>query len=140
MTARRETIITEVLARLNIVPGVALVLRQPNAQPSTSTTLTLDDRGQRLIESGAIHNIYALQLVIGGFIAGQNAAVAINELYAGTVRALFADGAQLGGIAMLVTEGDLAIDTAAIDQKNTTFFELPIDIQFTARTHDPALN
>jgi hypothetical protein len=142
MTARRETIILEVLERLESVPGVALVLRQPNAQPSTSNTLTLDDRGQRLIEAGAIHNIYALSLVIGGYLAGQGApaAAAVNEFYAATVRALMADGAQLGGIAMLVTEGDLQIDTAATDQKFTTFFELAIDIQFTARTHDPALN
>ncbi|OYZ15635.1 MAG: hypothetical protein B7Y35_06085 [Sphingomonadales bacterium 28-64-96] len=142
MTARRETVIAEVLNRLETVPNVALVLRQPNAQPSTSHALTLDDRGQRVIEAGAIHNVYALQLVISGYVQGAGAAgaAALNEFYAATVRVLMADGAQLGGIAREVTEGDLQIDSAAIDQKFTHIFELAIDITFTARTHDPALN
>jgi hypothetical protein len=142
MTARRETLILEVLARLATVPGVALVVRQPNAQPSTSHTLTLDDRGQQMIEAGAIHNRYVMTLVIGGFITGANgaaSAAAINQFYAATIRVLFADGAQLGGAAELVTEGDLQIDTASTDQKFTTFFELALQVQFIARTHDPAL-
>jgi hypothetical protein len=141
MTARREQIILEVLARLAAVPAAALVLRQPNAQPTTSYTLTLDDRGQRLVEAGAIHNRFDMTLVIGGYVSGQGAtaAAAVNEFYAETARALFADGMQLGGIAELVTEGDLSIDAASVDQDFTTFFELLITVQFIARTHDPAL-
>jgi hypothetical protein len=141
MTARREAIIVEVLNRLAAVPGVALVLRQPNAQPTTSYTITLDDRGQRVAEAGAVHNRFDLTLIIGGYVSGRGAApaAAVNEFYAGTIRTLFADGIQLGGLAEVVTEGDLAIDTASIDQDFTTFFELALTIQFIARTHDPAL-
>lgn len=141
MTARRETIILEVIERLETVAGVSRVVRQPNAQPTTSHTITLDDTGQRLVETGAIHSRFIMRLVVGGTItgAGATAASAINEFYAATVRALFADGAQLGGLAELVTAGDLQIDTAAVDQKFTTVFELQLDVQFITRTHDPAL-
>lgn len=141
MTARRETIILEVITRLETVAGVSRVVRQPNAQPTTSHTITLDDTGQRLVETGAIHSRFIMRLVVGGTItgAGATAAAAINEFYAATVRALFADGAQLGGLAELVTAGDLQIDTAAVDQKFTTVFELQLDVQFITRTHDPAL-
>jgi hypothetical protein len=141
MTARREILIGEVMARLASVPGDPLVLRQPNAQPSTYPALTIDDRGQRRITAGAIHNIYAITLVIGGYVAGQGAAgaAALNALYAATIRALFADGAQLGGLADVITEGDLTIEGAALDRQFTTFFELILDVQFRSRTHDPDL-
>ena len=141
MTARRELMIAEVLARLQTVPNVAIVLREPNAQPSTMPALTLDDRGQQVLETGAIHNLFAMSLVIGGYVAGIGTvpAATLNALYADVVRAIFGDGAQLGGLAELVTEADLQRDIAATDQKFTTLFELVITIQFRARTTDPAL-
>jgi len=142
MTARRETIIGQIITRLEGVTGVARVVRQPNAQPSTSYTITLDDQGQRVIETTALHDRFVMRLIIAGYIVGSGgatAAAAINEFYAATVRALFVDGAQLGGLAELVTQGDLVIDTAATDQKFTTVFELALDVQFIARTHNPAL-
>lgn len=141
MTARRETLILEVISRLEAVTGVSRVVRQPNAQPSTSHTITLDDQGQRVINTSAQHNRFIMRLIIGGYISGTGAtsAAAINEFYAATVRAMFADGAQLGGLAELITQADLQIDSAPIDQKFTTVFELSLDVQFIARTHDPAL-
>lgn len=136
----RERIFSEVMTRLRSIQGVTAE-DTPVGDPDTFPWLGAEDRGQRVIQEGAEVTLYAMNILIDGYVQGDggtDARKALTALYARTITALTADH-SFGGLADDFNEGDLTIQPAQFAEVRTLGFVLSVEIQFFARRTDPAL-
>jgi hypothetical protein len=139
MTSLRERIFAEIEARLMLL--AVEVERQPEGDPAAFPALHILDGGHRTIEGEVGVTRRELSITIEGFAEtefGATAHAQVNELQAQVVTALLADGSNLDGLAEMIEDGDLRVDTAALTSSPRTAFAQDFTIQFATLRHDPS--
>jgi len=140
MTAIRTQIAENVFARLEALGDATETELMPSSDPVSFPARHIFDGGHRLIEQEAGSTRYALDLTVEGYLeasGGHEALIALNDLYAATVRALITEP-PLGGLAETIDEGDLRITVAPLASKQRLAFALDLVVTFSTRRDDPA--
>lgn len=137
----RNAIFAEIEARLNAVPGVQRVEREPTGDPDVFDYLSIADGGQTVLEKGFDTTRYGLSVEIEGYVegsSGDSTHEALSALYATTVAALLTEP-PLGGLAEEISEDSLRVATANLANKRRMSFGLSIYVEFSNKRGNPAL-
>ncbi len=114
---KREEIVSEIIGRLSGITGIGLISRNPSSRPDISDMpiVNVFDFPAKAVSSRFSRNTaplieFELTLVLELFIAGTTEELATSELfdfYRNVLKAIFADGASLGGIGCAVTISEI---------------------------------
>lgn len=137
----RNAIFAEIEARLNAIPGVQRVEREPTGDPDAFPYLSITDGGHVPLEKGQGSTRYGLSVEVEGYVEGSGGTEtheALGALYADTVAALLTEP-PLGGLAEEISEDGLRVAVADLANRRRMGFGLSIYVEFSNRRDNPAL-
>lgn len=138
----RVAILQEAVTRLEAAQIASEVELMPSSDPTPGRALHVHDMGQIVVEGEADARRYRLTFMVEGFATGETASQthrALNDLYAGTMLALFAsdDGQALNGLAEQIEDGEMRVMAAHHVSELTQSFSQEFFVFFTTRRGDP---
>ena len=136
----REQLFRAVDEALSGIPGVLEYERQPTGDPNKFNAVHVFDGGQSPGENEGGSRQQVLRFTAEGYVkggTGPEAHAALNALHADVVRAVMADP-TLGGLAEVISDGDLRVDVAELASARRLGFAQDFEIQFATPRGDPS--